>query len=393
MGMKSIKNINYLSVVAGIGLFVLPLFYLPHDLVPFEVPKVKFLFLWSLAIAVLVLVRVIKQREIVSFGKKQWLVLSWLVALIITSLFGVDTVKSFLGNYFRWDGIFTYLSLVGMFLALSMVPAKTWLNGATWGIALGNIGSCLWATWQMLTKTGVGFDGYGAGFGQPVFLAGYLVVSVPFVWLLIRKINSKNRRIVLYAVSLSLLLSGLWATKALTALVCLPVLLLLFVFDIRKKSFWWGAVVVIFLAALVLRMYGLEMKKGAERGSGLVYEGRERILMKSYLAFVERPMGYGVANFDRAFESVDWPIKINDDVYVDKAHSNIVEMFVTSGLIGGGLYLLIIGLGIRQLLAGKGEINKFLLMSLVVYVIHSQTNVTSVAEEVIFWLSLSVAKK
>ena len=99
--------------------------------------------------------------------------------------------------------------------------------------------------------------------------------------------------------------------------------------------------------------------------------------------------GWGVANVDYAFESIDWPICYQHDVYVDKAHSVLLEVLVTTGLVGLILYMLMVsgvGVGLRGV-EGKG-FQWILSVVLLLYVIHSQTNVIPINEEVLFWVVL-----
>jgi len=116
-------------------------------------------------------------------------------------------------------------------------------------------------------------------------------------------------------------------------------------------------------------------------------ESRERIVVKGLLAFSKKPLlGWGWANFDHAFESVDWPMKLDSDVYVDKAHSNLLEILVTAGILGFIIYLLIIFRTLILLFDKKVFFLTFLL-----FLFHSQTNVISINEEMMFWLILAIA--
>ena len=136
-------------------------------------------------------------------------------------------------------------------------------------------------------------------------------------------------------------------------------------------------------------------------GNESVFEGRERIFQKAGMAFVQRPvLGWGVANFDYAFQSNDWPIKYNNDVYVDKAHSTVVENFVTLVVLGGLGFLGLIIVTLVQLVKLVKSFDKFrtsldqfdyfnsmLLIIFILNLFHSQTNVISINEEIVFWIA------
>lgn len=89
--------------------------------------------------------------------------------------------------------------------------------------------------------------------------------------------------------------------------------------------------------------------------------------------------------FLSAVESVSWPVKAFPDVYVDKAHSNLLEILVTTGIFGFLIFLAIIFRALDQLF-GK----KVLLVVFLLFLFHSQTNVISINEELIFWLILGI---
>lgn len=143
---------------------------------------------------------------------------------------------------------------------------------------------------------------------------------------------------------------------------------------------------VLLLAAMVL---GLGLGVAAERyvRSGrwaMVVEARERIAVTGLLAWREKPLfGWGWSNFSAAFESLDWPYPVRNDVYVDKAHSGVLEILVTTGVLGLAAYLTLVVRLFRRL-AGLN------LLMLVLYLWHSQTNVISVSEELLFWILLGL---
>ncbi len=125
-------------------------------------------------------------------------------------------------------------------------------------------------------------------------------------------------------------------------------------------------------------------------------QSRERIIVKGVYGFLQKPvLGWGFANFDYAFKSTVWPTKLGklgNDVYVDKAHSTFLEVLVTTGAIGLGVYLLIIGWVFWRLVKNrnKDKWHKTLFLVFLLYLFHAQTNVISIGEELFFWLVLGI---
>lgn len=377
---------DWWRLIIGDGLFLMPLFYLPKAAIPFEVPKIWFVMIWVALIVLFGIFLITNTQQVGQTKRLHLMVTVWFFILVLTSLTGVDPAKSWLGNFYRWDGLTTTISLVSLFFVLSLFSRNYWTKWAMVGMAFGNIVSSCWATTQMILNKGVGFDGFGAGFGQPAFLAGYLLVTTPFVWWLTEQITQNDIKIICFWVSTLVIAMGLLATKTLVSLAGLPLLLMGF-FVVKKKIDYRVVIIlsVTIFAGVVAKYYG-EMKVGEVTG-GIAYESRERLIRKTYLAFWEKPfLGWGWANFDRAFEAVDWPIKISNDVYADKAHTNLGEIAVTTGLLGLVAYLGLVVEVVRRLVLKKDPVAKYWLLALVLYIIHSQTNVTSVAEEVVFWL-------
>ena len=85
------------------------------------------------------------------------------------------------------------------------------------------------------------------------------------------------------------------------------------------------------------------------------------------------------------------------DIYLDKAHSSILEVFATTGIIGLSIYLCIIIYVLRRLflLAFQTDRSqqlwyKTILLVFLLFLFHSQTNVISIAEELYFWFVIGV---
>jgi len=71
----------------------------------------------------------------------------------------------------------------------------------------------------------------------------------------------------------------------------------------------------------------------------------------------------------------------------------LLEILVTTGFFGLVSYLFILSRGFANLFKRRGDFSKILLLSLVLFVFHSQTNVISIAEELIFWFILGSSIK
>lgn len=416
------KFIGLVKLWFLLGIFILPFVFWPWAAVPYEIPKVWFFQRWVEGLGVLGVMGVLggERGKEGNKGKKGEMflvlgVLGFVLVAVISSLLGVDLRKSLVGNYYRQDGLLTLFHLAGLFFFLNLFWEKSWQEPLVktlaissmilsfWTIFLGVRYWGNWGNWGDWGKWGgmVFGKGIGATFGNPNFLAGYLLVTLPFTIWGMRDLRpasprfaSRSRGGVLRVLGVIGQIGAVFLTGSRAGILGV----------LGLGVFWgWGKVRPTSLGIkrlgilVLLGLLGMLGVLGEMRGmkeKGFVAESRGRIWQKGISAFLKRPiLGWGWANFDYAFESSDWPMKFNQDVYVDKAHSSLLEVLVCGGIEGVGVYGGMILLRLRGLLKDfKGDLNwrKVLLFAFLLFLFHSQTNVISVSEEVIFWLILGV---
>jgi O-antigen ligase len=370
-----------------IGLMVLPLVFWPKAGIKYEIPRVIWFEWWVKLLTILVVLN-IKQR---SKGRKDfklvWLVWLWLIAAVITAAAGVDFSKSIWGNFYRRDGLLTLFHLVGLFLVIFISWRKSWRTPTIIALSMGMVIVSGWAVIEGV-KTG-GLTAIGVSFGQPNFLAGYLLAGMPFFgYLLVKSKKLWQKAVCLTALALQAAAIGLTHAKA--GILGTGIAFGLW-WWLKQKRYWRFAGIVLGAGLLILGVSYLGLNKKIDPRTP---EDRRRIWVKVFLGAVKRPIiGYGVANVDYAFEAVDWPYPVNQgqDVYVDKAHSHLLEILATTGVIGLGVYLwLLVSVG-RKLYKNKAKLWQMtLLIVLGLYVFYTQINVISIAQEVLFWLVLGV---
>ncbi len=389
--MKNADFYIFLKWFFLVGLFVLPFVYWPWANVAYEVPKTQAFSVWSGLVVILgalgVFVHAPKRgvdlRLVV-------LVLVFTAIAIVASVFGVDPLKSLVGNYYRGDGLVTLLGLVGLFFFLVLYWEDTWRDQLTKVLSISTLVLASWVVLQgfryhfLSDYSASNWSGpVGIVFGQPNFLAGYLVVTLPFLDKFAKSLKRDGASFLIVIHHLAVIFTFSWGGVA-TLFIYWMVRYLVY----KEKNIKVFASLLIFFAVLSSLIYILQFRR-----PGFVGESRERIVVKTLLGVRERPIfGYGWANVDYAFEAVDWPIKLNDDIYLDKAHSNILEVLATTGIVGLSVYLSILGYSLYKSysLGKKDSWWNVILLTLVVYVAHSQMNVTSVSEEIVFWVMLGM---
>jgi len=302
----------------------------------------------------------------------QVLVVFFFTTALVSSVLGVNFDKSFWGNPYRTDGILALSWLVGIALATGLIYKDGYKAPLVRTIFVLSI------LMSVLSITKLSLAG---GLGNPNFLAGFLLVTFPFSHFAAKKFGGY------YFAGFIIQALAILGTGARAGIVGLTFYFLIYLVGKRQYSVKALAVaaLVFLISVAAVAQSELRVKKESEF---VIAESRERIVTKGILAFTKRPvLGWGWANFDFAFDAIDWPLKFNDDAYVDKAHSNLLEVLVTTGAAGFVIYISIIAAAFVKL--KKGFVPYFL--SFVMFIFHSQTNVTHFAEEAVFWFLIGVA--
>lgn len=402
--MKFLRDKTYNSfflIVLCAGFVVLPLFFWPYARIPFEVPKVSFVLRW---VEILALTAVLGSSTLL-FKKKKlsvWLIgalIGFLAIAVIASLFGADLIKSIYGNAYRGDGLLTLFHLVGFALLCMLIAQKKWWQHTALWISVGVWITSIWSVLEafrfyLLHDPSVHLwpnGGVGVSFGQPNFLGGYFLVTLPFaVYVWQTRVKKSEKLLVAAAIFLQILALCLSFSKG--SMLGIPLLILGYLLLKWKKPNW--------VLALTLLCIGIFVSVSVlYYRTDFVPESRERIYNKVILGYLQRPiLGWGWANVDHAFQSSVWPIAILHDVNVDKAHSLVLESLVTTGPIGLTFYLGILAIVYFKLYKNLKTKNakdqqwaQTLFLVFLLFLYHSQTNIISISEEMIFWFVVGIS--
>lgn len=418
--MVSIAGKEILRLVFLVGLFLLPFVFWPWAEISYEIPRVWFVQRWVEVMGILGVVGGLwwlKRRAVDSV--LVLLVVAFAAVAVAASFQGVDFDKSFWGNFYRGDGLFTLFHLVGFFFFLSLFwhpstrSARSgrvgWERPTALAISSGAFLVSIWTIFQaarlyvLQDATVENWNGaIGATFGQPKFLGGYLLVTLPFMAYLAKTTEDARvagfwKRALIFVV-LAIAISGAW--MAILGVLLFGALWLVFEGKLAGRLLALLLIGVVVVGGILLWQAKPEFPLNRD-WSKVTYhpESRERIIVKGFNGFLQRPiLGWGWANFDYAFDSNVWPIKLDNDVYVDKGHSTLFEVLVTTGVVGLVAYLALVGwvgwrlVRVRDRIRDTQDIgwNKTLLLVFLLFLFHSQTNVISIGEELMFWLVLGI---
>lgn len=351
------------------GLLIGPLITSAKHFSPYEVPKAIFVWIWALGVAGMTILR---QRQNQALSRPGIRIIAALLMLfiwvVISSTMNNSLATSVYGNPYRADGLVTILALTMLSLSVAARSAKWWEIGTRW-CGWGGLSVAVIAILQLsLGKEIVGT------FGNTNILAGYLVVTLPMVG----KLGKWAMMISIIAILatgswggwLGLAIYGLVSTKLET-----------------KYKIWIGIAAV---GAAVLGSY-LALEQRLQQDE-IVAERRERILTKAGIAVWQKPLwGWGWANFEQAFQEVDWPFHFEHEAYVDRAHAQLAEVGVAGGVPALILYGYVVMASLVQLGQAKDPTDRVWITSLMLYLVVSQTNVTSVMTELMLYLAVGKA--
>lgn len=392
--MSSLSRVSWLLIFT---IFALPLMFFPWGYLAFELPKIFFLYLFS-SLAIYLLSPSYKFSNLT---KAHWLFLVFLAWIVLTAILGLSWQQSFLGSYFRMQGLLTWIGYGMLFFISAKITAEAHFRRYLSLAIL--ISSILSAVFTLIEFILLWFFSYTsqllysgrviAFFGQPNFLGAYLVMSLPFIWYLVKTSSKTNK--ILYILSLITVILGIFSTLSRSAYVGLIILALfwgVYHYRLLLASIVFSIVLFAILANLFPNLvYQQWYRFQVDTISKWTAENRLVIAQKSIKLIAQKPLtGYGIENFSLAFPKV---ITTNDlglkDIVVDSSHNLFLDLAVNTGLTGLGLFLILcITTFIRGL---KHEaFTKTAMASAVAFLAIHQFSPVSIVPAVLFWMSLGI---
>lgn len=371
---------SYLAVI-----FIVPLYF--SVLFPtYNIFELSKLFIFKILVYVLLFLTVLKivfyrpksffvghkfADSYLSFKKYYLIPLVFIFGLGITLFFSINPWQSFFGSYDRQAGYSSYL-FYGLWLFLLVFNLKTIDNHRDDNcqkesleikinhiFAVASISGFLVAIYGILQRLGIDFLTWPedplftrrafSTFGQPNFLASWLLLVIPLSAYLIYKHKQFLIRF-FYSLVLASEVICLFLTSSRGAIVALVFSLILFILYLikfvkieKKNKLTFGG---IFIAFVILGSVIFSLNNPGRLSSLFdLKSGSSAARVNYYSAAVEaisrKPLfGYGLDNGAQVFipyYQTDWGITANVGVSTDRAHNLILDI-----LIGGGIFALIL---------------------------------------------------
>jgi len=353
----------------------------------------------------------------------------FIFGLGITLFFSTNQLQSFFGSYDRQTGYVSYL-FYALWLFLLIFNLKTINNSQDGGSQRESVGSkinhifvvasisgFLVSIYGILQSLGIDFLTWPedplftrrafSTFGQPNFLASWLLLVIPLSAYLIYKYNQFLSKF-FYSLILAAEIICLFLTSSRGALIALLILIVIFgiyltrFIKIEKRSkLILGASLItfIFLGILIFSLNNPERLRASldlKQGS---LAARVNYYSAAYDAISQKPLfGYGLDNGAQVFipyYKSDWGITANVGVSTDKAHNLILDILIAGGIFALLLFLLLyfhfFRLAYRNIFEKKYSAES-LAISLggAAYLISLLFNFSLVAAEIYFFLFLAI---
>lgn len=350
---------RYLKWGVIIGLFTVILF------TPFYVSQVMFFpfiagknFFFRIVVEIIFALWLVLAMSDARFRPKAspvlWAVAATLSALVISTIFGVNTYRSFWSNFERMEGLITHLHLAAYFLVLATV-LKTETEWRRFLYAISASGA-LMAVYGYLQAFGIASISVQSGlrvdgsFGNASYMAVFMLFNV-FIAVYLFLTESKNwlkyifGALVLFGIPIVFLTATRGAILGLVG--GFIVLAALFSFLMKDRRVRIASIVVVLSVIIAISVFLLVQNKDfvsknyvLSRFSNLTFaertvQSRFTIWSMSFEGFKERPIfGWGLDNYNQVFNKYYRPSLWLQEPWFDRSHNIVFDWLTSSGIVG-----------------------------------------------------------
>ncbi|MDO8638935.1 MAG: O-antigen ligase family protein, partial [Candidatus Daviesbacteria bacterium] len=342
------KRTIFLKVILLLIIFLTPLLT-PFADFGYEQVKVLF-FIFMITLAGFIWISL--GKNLIKLTKIKIAGICFILALLVTSLTGLNSQVSILGTepYYQGWILYVYLLLFALMISSVKIKMEYWaavLMGAAFLVALFAI-----KDWVLLNFFHQDIPTYAgrvvSTFGQPNFYAGFLLLSLPFCW------GRLGRWGILGVLGI---IGGILVSGSRTAIILLPFLLLSLI--IRKKK-------ILFLGFLIGLLIFLKFFSGLiyqeiidpqKVGKMVMTNNFDNSVEKRYYFWPllwkiieEKPfLGYGLENIYSAYayyfeinKHILFELNPNQssvmyrlrDLGINRSHNYALDLLLFSGILG-----------------------------------------------------------
>lgn len=352
-----------------------------------------------------------------------WSLLVFLAAMALSTVFSANPYTSFWSTTNRMTGLFVFLHLAAYYLMVRGVfqGAQNIRRYLRWWLTIGAL-EAIYIILQQFVKfswmTPL-LEGRSIGtIGNPIFTGDFMAMITLLAGGLLWATRSRLWRWIYGVIAALGLISMilLAARGPILGLVAGTICIAVFGLLSSRLKLWFKTMI---LGALVVVVIGGGLLIWVGRDSSFVQsipvinrfaqiDPREPNVQSRLLtwqvglgAFVEKPLlGYGPENFSIAFQKVYQPVFEALGIsatQLDKAHNNLIEYLVTTGLVGALSYLGVFIISLWLILSSMktvGKKKKVLISVLgaivIVYFVQGLTSIETLAPLMLFACILAI---
>ena len=410
------------------GALALPLVYLRDTHDEFVLPKVLFAQLLLVSLLALCAARWAAAGALtIRRSPLDLPILAFLASALVSTIFAENRNVALFGTYIRYEGLLTLATYAGLFWLATQTAwtsdrARTLIRSVlASGYAVSIVAVVQWVIAALTTSvpselTGFSYGGLpraSATFSNPTMLAAFLAMLLPVAAGAFFEARSLTGRILAanatFVMSVALVLTftrsaWLGALAGLLIVVAAPQPT-----PLRMRLALSGAGLAVVLAVvaggalargglplvpwLVNRVVSIQAIPGqAIQGIPSSSSVRLRVWEGTFRLIASRPVvGYGPDTFGMVyprFRTGDW----TPGFTTDKAHSELLQIAATQGLLGVASYLWIIGASAMAFWRGRGNQGAAAAFGgVVAYQLWAQANFSWVPAAAPYWLFLAAA--
>jgi O-antigen ligase len=280
-------------------------------------------------------------------------ILSYFGALLLSTIFGIDPMRSWWGNQERMNGLFTLLHFLA-WLTMAVGLLKTW---ADWKRLLNYqvVLSAIMALIAMMQKANPNLLMFPAGprvgglLDNPIYMAAYQIFNLFFLALLFWRVPSRNARIVYVIIGFLDIIAFILAQSR-GALVGLGAGIVAFALYVgifspskKTKKVVFGGLAVLMLAYGALYAFRdvpfIATSPLARLTNFNATVSTRLIAWKiAWAGFLDRPItGWGLDNFHIIFNAKFNPESLRFGQYetwFDRSHNTVLDVLSMTGILG-----------------------------------------------------------
>lgn len=364
------KNLHQIIIwLIGITLIFVPFLFTQSIFIGVIFSKTMLFYSLTTILVIIYSILIYFDRQFIpQFSKIGWLFLTLILIFILSTILSTQPYTSLWGSFNRMDGLLTWLYYFAFFVIVSGIARnknnwQTIIKIAIPGIIIISI-YALYKLW-FIDDTSIIYRA-ASSLGNPVFLGGYLAISLP---LALAYILSKKRSVfkIIFFLALILGITALFFTLSrgswIAAFLAMLLVFCLHFYKYKRQIFNLKVIkvisvvslfLVIIIASLCISLLNSPTSESWKNNiiSITSIERRLHTWSIGLQAFKEKPIiGWGLENFKIAFNKYYKPASGSKhmsfrETHADRAHNEYIDMAVTGGITALIIYLLIIFLSL-----------------------------------------------